>query len=73
MKKKIKRLGISGKKFDMNDLAQCITDAEGKRIQVNIAQIKEILSIIAMYTYVDSGIVAMLIQNGAKKFKKEFG
>ena len=47
MVRKLKRTVKVKKKVSMNEIAIRITEREGKKVEVNIAQVKEILKVLA--------------------------
>ncbi len=72
LKKKIYKFGFSQKKVNMkkvsgNEVAKLIAQLEGKKISLSIAQIKEVLSIIAKICHDHPPILAWLIMHGYKK------
>lgn len=53
--------------MNLNKLAQLITEAEGKTEQVNIAQVKEVLSVLARILVRNPLYLGALLVNGMKK------
>ena len=51
---------------NMNQLAVIIADKEGLRESVSIAQIKEILKLVAIEVTLDTGALVTLLKNGIK-------
>jgi len=56
--------------MNTNELAQLICKAEGKRKQVNIAQVKEILGVISEICYFNPLALALIIKNGVRRAPK---
>ena len=54
---------------NMNELAQLLCYGEGKKEQVNIAQMKEILKLLSVQLYVDADILMLLLKNGKRLTK----
>lgn len=50
--------------MNMNQLAQEITKREGKRVAVNIGQVKEILKIVSCMAVKNPGVLASMIKCG---------
>lgn len=56
---------------NMNELAKCITLKEGKKQELSIAQVKEVLAIISDLCIKDKGmLIALLIKCGQRRCKK---
>ena len=53
--------------MNLNKLAALITVKEGKREQVNIAQVKEILHVLSKILVRKPGYIGLLLLNGLKK------
>lgn len=53
--------------MNMNQLAKLVCSLEGKKKSVNIAQVKEILSIISYLIFYRPQVLITLLKNGSKK------
>ncbi len=51
----------------LNVLAMLVAQNEGRKTQVNIAQIKEILKVVGVLCVERPEVIALLIKHGAKK------
>lgn len=52
-------------------LAKAMCQREGGKVQVNVAQMTEIIGLLSELCYFDSGVVSILIRNGENRLKKK--
>jgi predicted DNA-binding antitoxin AbrB/MazE fold protein len=57
--------------MNMNELARKVTLAEGKKVSVSIAQVKEILSILRDFMLDDFDVFICMINKPNRKAKKK--
>ena len=55
------------KKLNMNDIAKEICVREGKKKQVSIAQVKEILGVLVDMMWDDPNVLTALLKNSQKR------
>jgi hypothetical protein len=57
--------------MNMNDIARAVTKAEGGKTSVTIAQVKEVLKIIAAGMYANAEVFDAMIRYGSRLVKDE--
>ncbi len=55
---------------NLNDMAVCIAKHEGKLIEVDIGQIKEILKVVCKMVFKNPKLIAAMYCNGEKQCQK---
>ena len=59
--------------MNMNELAKLMCEKEGKKEQVNIAQMKEILNELSIEMWEHPDSLLLMIKNGKRLFEKREG
>lgn len=58
--------------MNVNTVVRQVVGREGKKKSVNIAQVREIVSIMSDMLYRDSEVISILIQNGKRRAKVRY-